>query len=104
MSCLLCLPEFRDGFAECRDCHLALVPTLLDAQGASVCLWIGIFRATLDKILAALDAQHIPSYFKEIVNAKPSTRIMDIPITAVRTTLDTRYDLPPRSRESAGSD
>jgi len=88
MFCPLCKAEFRDGFAECSDCHVPLVTTLREARSASALLWKGMFQTTLDRVLAVLDEQEIASCFKEIVNAKPSITIMGVPITPVRSTLE----------------
>ena len=80
MYCPLCEAEFRDGFTMCSDCHVALVSTLEEAQAQRVRLWKGTRQEKLDRILGALDAQQVPSHFKEIVNMRPRISIMGIPI------------------------
>jgi hypothetical protein len=68
MFCPLCTAEFRDGFKNCSDCN------------GRARFWRGTCQEKLDRILGALDAQQIPSYFKEIVNMSPRISIMGIPI------------------------
>lgn len=80
MFCPLCTAEFRDGFKNCSDCHVPLVATLEEANNGRARFWRGTCQEKLDRILGALDAQQIPSYFKEIVNMSPRISIMGIPI------------------------
>jgi len=60
--------EYRPGFTECADCHVALVenlpkkedPTIpRDAQGREL-LWSGLSRPLYRAVASALDARHIP--------------------------------------------
>jgi len=78
--CPLCQSEFRDGFTECADCHVALVKSRAAAKAASARVWKGITQHSLDKILAALDSANIRSRYKEIVNVGPRFWIFGIPI------------------------
>jgi hypothetical protein len=71
MFCPLCRAEYRDGITECGDCHVDLVPSAAEARSASLRLWKGDRQHVLDRILAALDAQGIPSHFEEVVNTGP---------------------------------
>ena len=80
MFCPLCQSKFGEGVTQCSDCHVALVATTEEAHLASARLWKGASQGTLDKILATLDAQNIPSRYKEIVNMGPRFRILGIPI------------------------
>jgi hypothetical protein len=68
MFCPLCQSEFREGFAECSDCQVALVPTSAEASAAGIVLWKGDRQKELDRVLAALDDAKIPSHYKELVN------------------------------------
>ncbi len=88
MFCPLCQAEYRDGFIECCDCHVALVASSAEAHSAATRLWKGISQRKLDKVLAALDAEKISSHYKEIVNAAPQFTILGIPITPVRSTFE----------------
>ena len=88
MFCPLCHAEYRDGFSECSDCHVALVATAAEAHSAAARLWRVISQRSLDKVLAALDAEKIPSRYKEIVNTAPQLSILGISITPVRSTFE----------------
>ena len=65
MFCPLCQAEYREGFAECSDCHVSLIASFQDAQDSAILLWDGYRQGVLDKVLAALQALDIPSHFKE---------------------------------------
>lgn len=95
MDCPLCEAEFRDGFTMCRDCHVALVSTLVEAQSAHVPCWKGTRPEKLDRILGALDAQQLPLHFKEIVNMRPQISIMGIPIGPHHLRFKSRRKLQP---------
>jgi hypothetical protein len=88
MFCPLCRAEYRDGFTECGDCHVGLVGSAEEARLASVRLWKGNRQRTLDKILASIDAEGIPSHFEEIVNAAPQVTIFGIPLRPVKSTFE----------------
>jgi hypothetical protein len=89
MFCPLCKAEFRQGFTTCSDCHINLVATQEEANSVAVDrLWIGSSQGTLDRILTALDAQSIPSRFKEIVNVRAQISILEIPIRPIRSTFE----------------
>ena len=80
MYCPLCLAEFRDGFTQCSDCHVMLVPTLAEASTSRVRLWKGNRQTDLDRILAELDGAQVPCHYKELVNTKPRFSVMGIAI------------------------
>ena len=88
LFCPLRTAEFRDGFASCSDCHVALVATLQKAESRPLRFWKGARQGKLDRILSALDAQKVPSYFKEIVNMRPRFSILGIPIGPRPSTFD----------------
>jgi len=72
MFCPLCKYEYRDGFTECSDCHLHLVPTKEDAQRESVALaWKGSDKRKLDRVLDSLQNAGIAFRFKESVDLHP---------------------------------
>ena len=84
----MCQAEYRDGFAECSDCHVALVADKATARAASRRLWKGNKQASLDKVLAVLDDLKIPACFKEIVNATPRVSVLGISIGLNSTTFE----------------
>jgi hypothetical protein len=88
MFCPLCQSEYRDGFTECSDCHVALVRSREEAQAASARLWKGDRQRSLDKVLAALDAQHIPSRYKEIVNTAPRVTLFGLSLLPAKSTFE----------------
>ena len=88
MFCPLCQSEFREGFAECSDCHVELVPSRAQATVAGVRLWKGDRQKDLDRILGALDRDQIPSHFREIVNYNWRIEIFGIPIGPRRSTFE----------------
>jgi hypothetical protein len=88
MFCPLCQSEFRDGITECSDCHVQLVGSREQALSSSELLWKGRWQTSLDKILAELDAQSIPSYFKEIVNTAPQFSFLGIRLTPRKSTFE----------------
>lgn len=87
MFCPLCQAEYRDGVTECSDCHVALVSSLGAAHSSPRRLWQGNRQRTLDKVLAALDAQNIPSYFEEVVNKTQAT-FLGLPLTRFKSTFE----------------
>jgi hypothetical protein len=88
MFCPLCQSEFRDGITECSDCHVQLVCSREEALSSAELLWKGRWQTSLDKILAELDAQSIPSYFKEIVNTTPQFSFLGIRLTPRKNTFE----------------
>ena len=88
MFCPLCRTEYRDGFSQCADCHLGLVGSLNEAQSSSVKLWEGSLQRTLDKVLAALDAEAIPAHFEETVSSAPRVTLLGIPVTRIKSTFE----------------
>jgi hypothetical protein len=88
MFCPLCQSEFREGFVESSDCHVALVGTLAEASSGSVRLWKGNRQKELDRILSAPDGEQIHSHFREIVNYNWRIEIFGIPIGARRSTFE----------------
>jgi hypothetical protein len=103
MFCPLCRSEFRDGFTECSDCHVALVPTSEEASASSVRLWKGDRQKELDRILAALDDAKIPAHYKEIVNSISRFEIFGIPIGPQRSTFEYEIWIFRRDLERARS-
>jgi hypothetical protein len=88
MFCPLCRAEYRDGFTQCSDCHVGLVRSAEEARSASTKLWKGNRQKTLDKILASLDAEKIPSHFEDIVNVAPQITIFGVPLRPVKSTFE----------------
>jgi hypothetical protein len=88
MYCPLCGAEYREGFAECSDCRVGLVATRAQARSSRARLWKGHQQHALDRILAALGAEQIPTHYKDIVNAVSQVRIMGIPIGPNRSTFE----------------
>jgi hypothetical protein len=88
MFCPLCQSEFRDGITECSDCHVQLVCSREEALSSAELLWKGRWQTSLDKILAELDAQSIPSYFKEIVNTTPQFSFLGVRLTPRKDTFE----------------
>ena len=86
--CPLCQSEYREGFTECADCHVHLVISRDQARASSARLWKGDRQHLFDEILAALDAQGIPSHFKQIVNMTPRITFLGIPLTPTKSTFE----------------
>ena len=78
MFCPLCVAEFREGFTQCSDCRVPLVPSQNEANAARVRLWQGDRQTQLDRILAVLDAAQIRSHYKEIVNSTPHVHFFSV--------------------------
>jgi hypothetical protein len=72
MFCPLCKAEYRFGFRECSDCHIALVESYAEAEsmGANR-LWDGDDREKCGGILDALLAAGIPFQSKELWKKNP---------------------------------
>jgi hypothetical protein len=66
MFCPLCQAEYREGFVQCSDCHIALTASFQDAQSSAALLWDGYKQSTLDMVLTALEDLGVPSHFNEI--------------------------------------
>jgi hypothetical protein len=47
MFCPLCHAEYRDGFMQCSDCHVALVGVLEETESSSTLLWNPTCRALI---------------------------------------------------------
>ena len=83
MFCPLCEKEYRDGFSECSDCHLALVATLAEAESENAQLWKGVSQSALDEILSRLDEAGITRYYKEEVSVAPRLQFFGIAVRAI---------------------
>lgn len=88
MCCPLCQTEYRDGIAECSDCHVALMGGAGQARAASTRLGKALAQRALDSMLASLGGQNIPSHCKEIVNLRPQITFFGIPIRPMRSTFE----------------
>src|ERR1700730_10383553 len=88
MFCPLCRAEYRAEISQCGDCHVDLVISADEARFASARLWKGNRQHVLDNILAALDAQGIPSHFEELVNTTPQVRFFRISLTPRKSTFE----------------
>jgi len=64
MFCPLCRAEYRDGFANCSECHLSLVTSQQEAKSLPVRLWKGDSERLQNRILEALSGEGIPSHYK----------------------------------------
>jgi hypothetical protein len=82
MICPQCKAEYRQGFTECSDCHVPLVASLPEIEGAHsktksrasvVPLWEGENLALHTSLLAGLAAAGIP-YFSEPMGIYPGVR------------------------------
>ena len=72
MFCPLCKSEFRDGFARCSDCRIALVPGKDEASSiATEVIWEGDQRDKCNRILDALMDAGVPVHSKELLTRKP---------------------------------
>jgi hypothetical protein len=72
MFCPLCKAEYREGFAQCSDCRLALVATSIEATSIPVeCFWQGSDRRECDRLLGALSDANIAYFSKEVLKANP---------------------------------
>src|SRR5689334_9997015 len=72
MFCPLCQAEYREGFVQCSDCHIALTPSFPDAQHSAVMLWDGYMQRKPDLVLTALADQNVPTHFKETKRMRPN--------------------------------
>jgi len=97
----LCTAEYREGFTECADCHVSLVPACEEAETGRLRLWKGDRQEKLNGILGALDESGLPSYCKEIVNAVSNIKIMGIPIGPQRSTFEYEVWIFRSDREKA---
>jgi hypothetical protein len=72
--CPLCKAEFRDGFAQCSDCRIALVATKEEAERQTVAIvWKG-GKSELEPVLSALQQAEIGLHFREHLNVKSAVR------------------------------
>lgn len=88
MFCPLCQAEYRDGVGECENCHVDLVTSREEAESSPIRIWIGSTPQSLEKVLAAIDAEGIRYHLKERVNFVPSFRILGIPLTRMKSTFE----------------
>lgn len=61
---------------------------LAEAHSSRSKLWKGDRQTDIDRILAVLDSENIPSHFKELVNPIARVTIMGIPIGPRRSTFE----------------
>ena len=66
MYCTLCTAEYREGFTECADCHVSLVPACEEAETGRLRLWKGDRQEKLNGILGALDESGLPSIARKL--------------------------------------
>jgi hypothetical protein len=72
MYCPLCKSEFREGFSECSDCHIALVSSQAEAAGVAADLvWKGDNRERCNRVLDVLTGAGIPFHSKELFKKQP---------------------------------
>ena len=88
MFCPLCQAEYRDGFIECSDCHLHLVPSREQAASLAVRLWKGDRRHTLSQVISAMNQQGICYHLNEFANVGPRLTILGIPVTPRKSTFE----------------
>jgi len=98
MFCPLCQAEYREGFMQCSDCHIALVDSFQDAQHSAALLWDGSRQGALDTVLTALDEQDVPFHFKEIKEKSPQSpwgleRLLPLPLRLLRVELRSHYEV-----------
>jgi hypothetical protein len=106
MFCPLCQAEYRQGFVTCDDCRVDLVASREEATASSVQVWQGERQSSLDKILAALDANGIRAHFEEQVDLSLRMRVLGMPLAQIKPTIQyavwvLRADLE-RAREAIG--
>jgi hypothetical protein len=65
---------------------MALVRSREEARSSSTKLWTGHRQRTLDKVLAALDAQSIASHIEEPVNVGPRLTFLGLPFSRIKPT------------------
>jgi hypothetical protein len=93
VDCLTCSALFAERNIAKDSPSVAIVTSVSsvsaeEAQSASARLWKGNRQRTLDKILASLDAERIPSHFEEIVNVGPQITIFGIPLRPLKSTFE----------------
>jgi hypothetical protein len=72
MFCPLCKAEYRLGFLECSDCHIALVSSEAEAVSIGAArLWEGDDRGKYGRILDVLKSAGIPFHSKELLKRQP---------------------------------
>jgi hypothetical protein len=72
MYCPLCKSEFREGFRECSDCHIALLFSQAEAAGVATDLvWKGDDRERCNRVLDTLTGAGIPFRSKELLKKQP---------------------------------
>ena len=87
MFCPLCQAESREGFVTCDDCHADLVSSREEAAASSVQVWQGERQSSLDKILAALDANDIRAHFEKQVDVSLHMRSLGMPLAQIKPTI-----------------
>jgi hypothetical protein len=80
MYCRLCEAEYREGFTTWSDGRVVVVGSVREGQSRSGKLWKSDKHRGLDRSLAALNAENIPSHFKEVVHPTTRASILGIPL------------------------
>ena len=71
MYCPLCKAEYRDGFTECSDCHIALVPTQEQANQFTTGQLCTDDGAVLNALLNSLADENIAFRSREVLRSSP---------------------------------
>jgi hypothetical protein len=92
--CPLCKAEFRDGFTQCSDCHLPLVPTKEQAERQTVTrVWRGGNRFAFESVLAALQQAEIPLLFREHLNVRFKVSLLGLAHGRRNDSTDTEFEV-----------
>jgi len=84
MFCPLCQAEYRDGARDCANCRVGLVPSREEAESAAIRIWKGDTPNSLEKVIAAIDAEGIRYHFKERVSFAPGFKFLGITVSRMK--------------------